>query len=131
MPLASQAAENAVLDACYGDGRAPGIPASFLLRLYDEDPRIDGAEITALGYSAQTLTNDSATFPAASGGIKESVKILIGTAGEDWPTVRWWLLEDAATGIAFETCELAKSQTPAEGTPVRVTLALTHDSEAL
>lgn len=130
MPLFDDEASNRVLDNDYGSSHGTLAPDSFTVHLYDGDPRDTGEEIVGDGYSAKTVTNNSTVFPAASEGKKTSAYISFGTADGDWPTVRWWLLKDAATGDPFECCEFRRPLDVPAGSPCAVSLVIRHDPEA-
>lgn len=93
-----EAAQDATLDAMFGDDAAATMPASFELALYAGDPALAGTELEADGgYARVTVANASSVFPAASSGVKVSAPIPFAAASGAWSdTATHYLLIDAA-----------------------------------
>lgn len=128
MPLIDATAENAALDACYGDGHAASWPSEFEVHLWDDDPRDVGERLAeAGGYAPATVTNDTATFPDAVGGEKTSAMIDFGTSTDAWDaTARWATLE--ADGVIYEAVEIPDGVTvTAADVSVQVQLVFFHE----
>lgn len=131
MPLVSVAAMNASLDNDYGSSSGANSPASFTLHPLDGDPRDDGAEIVVDGITPPTLANNDTNFPAAVDGEKVCPAFDIGTPTVAGPTVRWWLLKDAATGDYWDACSLRRPVDLPAGTPAKLKPEIAYDPEAL
>jgi hypothetical protein len=95
--LGSVTAQNEDLDACYGSGHAASWPATISLRLYSANPMAGGTELPSTGgYAAVSLTNNSTTFPNASGGQKSNgIAITFPTSTGAWGAVAtyWWFTD--------------------------------------
>lgn len=91
------AAQNAALDALLGRDIS-GIPTAWEVALYDEHPSSGGAELASDGgYVRAALNNDLTDFPAASGGLKESIVAAFATStGAYIDTAPYAVLIDAA-----------------------------------
>lgn len=82
------AAQNAALDALLGSGHAAGVPSSWEVALFAGDPTNGGTELTSAGgYARVTVSNDTAHWPAASGGMKSSMPINFPTPTAAWSDV--------------------------------------------
>lgn len=89
------AAQDAALDALLGTG----LPASFEVAIFDDDPSNRGSELTGTGGVARAVvTNDSSLFPSsASGNQKSTVPIVFGDASGDWAAAgTYWAFYDHA-----------------------------------
>ena len=128
MPLATVAAENATLQACYGNAHASTWPATFLVRLWSGDPRDDGVEVSDAGYSPQSLANTDANFTTASGRTT-SVVVDFGDAAADISDVDWWSVEDSTSGVMFECCEFRRPKDFPTGSGIGARLEIAHDPE--
>jgi hypothetical protein len=96
--LGSTTGKNEDLDACYGSGHASNWPATVYLRLYSGNPMSGGAELPSTGgYVAQTLTNNSTSFPNASAGQKSNGVAVTFTATGAWGAVAtyWWFTDSS------------------------------------
>lgn len=87
--------QNKWLDALLGSSRAASMPATVYAHLYTDDPTNGGTELAADGgYVRATLTNDSTTFPPASGGEKTSTVITWTFTGAASDEATWGVLSD-------------------------------------
>jgi hypothetical protein len=95
--LGSVTAQNEDLDACYGSGHASNWPATVTMRLYSANPMSGGTELPSTGgYAAVSLTNNSTTFPNASGGQKSNgVAVNFPSSSAAWGAVAtfWWFTD--------------------------------------
>jgi hypothetical protein len=64
------AAQNAGLQAWFGDGRAMSMPASWEVALFTGHPLDSGVELDAVGgYAPAVVANTTANFPTPTGGM--------------------------------------------------------------
>lgn len=84
---------DAYLDAQFGSTTLG--PASYVLRLWDEDPLNGGVEVTGTDLPALTITNNATNFPAASNGVK-TTPIFTFTASAVTATASWMSLHRAS-----------------------------------
>lgn len=114
------AAQNASLDALLGDNHATVVPASFQLAIFNASPLAGGVELTSAGgYARQTVTNNSAAFPAASGGRKVATPVSFPVTGA-WSDVGTnWVLYAADGVTAWFTGPLSE-QMSVDGTETSV-----------
>lgn len=128
MPLVDTAAENAVLDSTYGDNHSTLFGSTLTIRLFDDDPRLGGSELTSDGgYAAVVVNNDDSVFPPAVAGAKESALIDFGTSTGAWSGIATWaVVEDAGVmvdALAFDTgVEVLEA-----GVTTQVALVIFHD----
>lgn len=128
MPLIDEVAQNAALDACYGSNHSSVFPSSLAIRLYTDDPRLSGSELTSDGgYAAVIVDNDDTTFPPATAGAKESALIDFGTSTDAWSDVATWAVIEA-DGYLIEAVELESPVAVLEAdVPVQVGLVIFHE----
>lgn len=128
MPLIDAAAENAALDACYGDGHASSWPSSLTIRLYDDDPRDVGEELEEVGgYAPVTIDNDSTNFPDAVAGEKTSAPIDFGTSTDAWSATATWAVIEA-DDVLLEAVQIPdRIVVDAAGISVSVQLVIFHE----
>lgn len=90
--------ENKDLDTWYGK-QFSAVPATIYFQLHSADPT-DTGTVAQIAIPRASLTNNSTSFPAASGGSKTNgVKISWGTTqGQTWATATHVSLWDAPTG---------------------------------
>lgn len=128
MPLVDTIAENAALDACYGDGHSDAWPSSVTIRLFDGDPRDGGVELDEVGgYEGVIVDNDDTTFPPAEAGSKTTPLIDFGTSTDAWSAPATWAVIEA-DGTLLEAVEFDAPVDVAEaGVSVQVQLVLFHE----
>lgn len=96
--------ENKNLDAMYGDDRAPNMPATVYMTLYETDPTDagSGTELssgTSPGYAPVAVANTSTNWPVAvSSQKKNGTNITFPTATGNWEEANYWATKDAASG---------------------------------
>lgn len=118
---------NQILAGHFGPSRAVGAPASYVVRLWQDDPRTDTpAEADWGGYTAPTWSNDDWLTP--DGGVVESDGLVSfgapSSAGTD--AARFWALHDATTD---DLCYSAPLESPisvndASANPVRIRMTV-------
>jgi hypothetical protein len=118
------AAQNAGLQAWFGDGRAASMPASWEVALFTAHPLDGGTELTATGgYTRLVVANTSANFPTPTSGAVVSVALTWAAPTDAWSdvathfllidhadsTTRWFVgllsqsIDVTAAGPAFQT----------------------------
>jgi hypothetical protein len=69
-------AQNAGLQAWFGDGRAASVPSSWEVALFTDHPLTGGVELDAVGgYVPLVVANSSANFPDPVDGVVTSVNL--------------------------------------------------------
>lgn len=116
MPVVDVPTQNAILDGWLGTTRGSTAADSYVVRLWQDDPRqVGAAEADWGGYTPPTWSSDD--WLAADGGEKLSD----GSADFDNPTgagtdaARYWALHDATTDALCYSAPLA--------TPINVSAA--------
>ena len=105
----------------YGDSRGSNSPVSVELQLWTDRPTDGGVEFSGSGYSALTIPNTSANFPAPSGGELVTPWFTVFTPTEDIANPPlWWQLVDPTTGDLLDGEALASPVAGVAGVPVRV-----------
>lgn len=132
MPLGSDVARNADLDANYGDNHASTWPDSFNLRVYDGDPTNGGAELTSGGgYAPLVVSNDSTNFPDADGGQKTSAQFQFADATDAWDEVgEFWVLEAGGDIYDYDEFDQPMNVTAAGAVPA-VVLTIGFDQDTI
>ena len=129
------AAQNATLDAMFGDNRGATMPTSFEVALYDGHPLSGGTEVSGGGYVRPVVANNSTTFPLpADGGLKTSAAIAITDPTGAWSdTVTHWLLIDAADSTTRYVWGLLSEELSIDGseTDIEIVLAIPWNTEGL
>ena len=118
------AAQNAGLQAWFGDGRAASMPSSWEVALFDAHPLDGGVELDAVGgYSRLVVANTTANFPTPTSGVVVSVLLTWAAPTDAWSDVathfllidhadsltRWYVgllgsaINVTAAGPAFQT----------------------------
>lgn len=87
MPLRDQVMQERSLDLFYDTA-----PNDFELALFDEDPDLDGVELSGNGYARGTVT--TADWNPADEGSKSTVPLPVGSPTGPWETARWAGLYD-------------------------------------
>ena len=98
--------EKKLLDSCFGaTAFTPAATLYFAAFTVSPTPAGGGTEVTGLGYARVPVTNNTATFPAATGGAPSTktngASIIMAAATGLWSSganVVSWGLFDAATG---------------------------------
>lgn len=93
--------QNRELNYLFNGGPAVVVPASIFVRFYTTalTPGGVGTEVAAPSYDPAEFARTAANFPvAADGSIENAVQKAIGTALEDWGTIRAWGIWDASVG---------------------------------
>jgi len=121
---------DSVLDAIFGSTTLG--PASFVLRLWDDNPTDGGTEVTGANLTAPTVTNNSTNFPAASNGSKTSAAITVGPSTGATSLALWYSLEDSGTGNGWWRARLGSSwQATGAGESVELTAVITTPDDAI
>lgn len=118
------AAQNAGLQAWFGDGRATSMPSSWEVALFTAHPLDGGTELTSTGgYTRLVVANTSANFPTPTAGVIVSALLTWATPTAAWSdvathfllldhadsTTRWYVgqlgqaIDIGAAGPAFQT----------------------------
>lgn len=107
MPIRDQAAQELSLDNDYGPTRGPNAPDNLIVHLFGGDPDGDGVEVTGGGYAPATMSNDD--WALAADGIKSTdpSPIFPAPTGEWDITATHWALEDADTGLWWDSAPLS------------------------
>ena len=103
MTLGSTKAKNLALDASYGSGRASNWPATVYIHLFAGDPTLGAAEIGSGGYAPISVPNDTAHWPAASGGLKmngQTENFPTSTGPWSAPATYFWLSDSPTQLLA-------------------------------
>lgn len=112
--------ENFALDAVFGSGTI----ATLYLALFTAAPTDagGGTEVSGGSYARKSITNNTANFPAASGGTKYlHVAQTFATPTASWGTVTHFGFYDAASaGNLIIYGALTQSQTISSGNTVSV-----------
>lgn len=117
----SDTVANNTLDLLYGSGAQSGIaPATYYIALSTTAPTNTGTNVTeppGNGYTRVSLTNNSTSWPAASGRVKANGTLIqFPTATGDWGTVGWVALYGAATaGTFYGWSQLTSTQSVVSG----------------
>lgn len=125
MTLGSVAARNRLLDDCYGDGHAPGEPATHYLALFVGDPTAAGVELDTTncpGYTRLPIANTNASWAGATNGSKTtSADLTMAAATGPWSQQPDYMaIMDAPNGGNIgDTGPLASALTIANGQAVR------------
>ena len=128
------AAQNATLDAMFGDDRGATMPTSFEIALYDGHPLSGGTEVSGGGYVRPVVANNSTNFPAAADGLKTSAAIANTDPTGAWSdTVTHWLLIDAADSTTEYVPGLLTEELSIDGseTDIEIVLAIPWNTEGL
>jgi hypothetical protein len=121
---------DAVLDAIFGSTTLG--PASFVLRLWTENPLDGGVEVTGANLTAPTITNNSTNFPAASDGVKTSAAFTVGPSTGATSAATWWSLENSSTGTGWAMGRLdSEWEASGAGESVLVTCVLTTPNDVI
>jgi hypothetical protein len=102
MSLGSVTARNDSLASCYGDSHSPAWPDSLTLALYTGDPASGGTQLsTANGYAPITVTNNSTSFAAPSGGSIANAALFstLPWSGTDSQTADHWAFLDGLGNV--------------------------------
>lgn len=99
MPLVDVAEQNAFLAAYFG-GDTSGIPASFDVALFTDDPTDTGVEITGAGYTRVSVANDATFWAAPVGAVVAGTATFPSPAG-DWDQATVWVLFNGLVQTAF------------------------------
>lgn len=100
MPIRDTAAMNASLDNDYGATHGPNAPDSHDLALFDDDPSLDGLELTdtdSPGYARVAIPNDATWAPAADGSKSLVVPAQMPDPTDAWVEATHWGLFDGST----------------------------------
>ena len=127
-------AQNATLDAMFGDNRGATMPTSFEVALYDGHPLSGGTEVSGGGYVRPVVANNSTNFPAAVDGLKTSAGVPITDPTGAWSdTVTHWLLIDAADSTTEYVPGLLTEELSIDGseTDIEIVLAIPWNTEGL
>ena len=90
------AAQNIALDALLS-GDTSGLPTSWEVAGYSDDPRTGGVEVSGAGYARPVISADLTDWPAASAGAKTSATVPVADPSGAWTdTIRFWVLIDHA-----------------------------------
>ena len=82
------AAQNAGLQAWFGDGRAASVPSSWEVALFNGHPLTGGVELDAVGgYARLVVANTSANFPTPTDGVQRSVYLTWPAPSAAWSDV--------------------------------------------
>lgn len=138
MGSATNTAENYILDSILGSNyaAAAGMPATVYVGLFTAIPNDGGGgtEVSTVGtaYARVAVTNNTANWPAASGGIKSNgATIQFPTATATWGTCQWVGIFETAGGTDLLLWgELSTPVTPGVGDAPyfsAATLAITCD----
>lgn len=113
---ATNAAENILLDAMFGNGRCAAVSSTLQFALFTATPGETGGgtEVSGGSYARVTYSNDNTMWPAASGGVKANgSQIVFPTATGSWGTVTHWAIFDGATMLVYGA--LASAVLPVSG----------------
>lgn len=99
--------ENAMLDSILGDDHSARFPATVYLALFTTMPTdsTGGVEVVGGSYARVAVTNDSAEWPDAAGGVKTNGNdITFPAPTANWGNVVGWALMDdnVAAGTAHQ-----------------------------
>lgn len=115
---------DSVLDAIFGSTTLG--PASFVLRLWDDNPVDGGVEVTGANLTAPTVTNNATNFPAASNGTKTSAPITVGPSTGATSLATWYSLHDSSSGLGWWYARLNQSwQATAAGQSILTVAVIT------
>lgn len=120
MALTDPDAQNVVLAAVFGDGKAAGAPADIEIGLFNGDPDNGGTEIDAGvgGYAPLVLANTTANFPDPAGGLM-AVPADFGTATDAYSDqVTHWQFRNPADSIRYGSGRFASPITVTGPGPV-------------
>lgn len=113
MPLGDVSEQDAFLAAYFG-GDTSGIPASFDVALFTDDPTDDGVEITGGGYARVTVTNDATFWTVLSDG-KTTGTVTFPDPTGDWDGASFWVMFNGTALTAYG--RLSTQLTPSSGDP--------------
>lgn len=113
---ATNAAENILLDAMFGDARCAAVSSTLQFALYTATPGEagGGTEVSGNNYARVAVSNDNTMWPVASGGVKANgAQIVFPTATGSWGTVTHWAIFDGGTMLVYGA--LASAVLPVAG----------------
>jgi hypothetical protein len=99
MPLGTATAQNAAVNAMFGDAKAAGQPANLYVALFVGGAPGTGTEVTGNGYARVLVANTNAAWSTATAGVKTNLgSVTFLPAGPaNWGTVTHVALFDALT----------------------------------